>query len=68
MLHHLVLVQDGAHARVGDLVADLLVDELGEGEGGVYPAVGVHHTSRDLLRVNGVMVMGLGNNMCGGER
>ena len=54
VLHHLLLVDDGAHARVGNLTAHLSVDELREGEGGVNPAVGVHHAPGHLLQVGRV--------------
>ena len=43
-----VEVRDGAHPGVGNHHAHLLADQLGQGEGGVDPAVGVHDTLRDL--------------------
>ena len=48
-----VEVRDGAHPGVGDHHTHLLADQLGQGEGGVDPAVGVHNTLGDLTLSNG---------------
>ena len=46
VFHNLIFHGDRAHTRVGHFLANLRIEQLREGEGGVYPAVGVHHTLR----------------------
>ena len=56
VLHHLLLVDDWPHSRVRNLTPNLCIDQLGEGEGGVDPAVGVHHILGNV-RVNDAVDM-----------
>ena len=44
MFNNLILQANRSHARVGHFLTNIGIQQLGEREGGVDPAVGVHHT------------------------
>ena len=49
VFHNLVFHGDWTDTRVRHYLANVSIEQLREGEGGVYPAVGVHHTLGDNL-------------------
>ena len=51
VFNNLIFYGDRTYSRVGHFLTNISVEQLGEGEGGVNPAVGVHHILRHV-RVN----------------
>ena len=67
----LLLVDRRSHPGVRDLQPDVRHHPVGDGEGGVYPAVGVHHVLGDVGvhdTVDGISnVLSAGDEEAGGD-